>query len=117
MIAIGHLFGYGVGTLDLPKLLGTLLGETQFKQLTAIAAVSLIFAVGVTSYAVNERVLVSSRYVVPFTLWELINFGIGIPTLHRELPRWSQRYSRQLCIFQIAFKAYAGSNSGLGLVC
>ena len=65
MIAIGHLVGYGVGTLDLPRLLGTFLGETQFKQLTAIAAVSLICAVSITSYAVNERVLVTSRYVLP----------------------------------------------------
>ncbi|MCJ1232899.1 hypothetical protein MMC14_000853 [Varicellaria rhodocarpa] len=61
MIAVGHLVGYGVGTLDLPRLFGPLFGETQFKQLTAIAAVVLVLAVSVTSYAVNERVLISSR--------------------------------------------------------
>ena len=61
MIAVGHLVGYGVGTLDLPRLFGPLFGQTQFKQLTAIAAIVLVLAVSVTSYAVNERVLISAR--------------------------------------------------------
>ena len=61
MTAVGHLIGYGAGTMDLLKIFGTTLGDTQFKQLTVIAAAALIFAVGVTSYAVQERVLISSR--------------------------------------------------------
>ena len=61
MIAIGHLVGYGIGTINLQMFLGNLLGDTQFKQLTVIAALVLIFAVGVTSYAVNERILISPR--------------------------------------------------------
>ena len=61
MIAIGHLVGYGIGTINLQMVLGSLLGDTQFKQLTVIAALGLIFAVSVTSYAVNERVLISAR--------------------------------------------------------
>lgn len=63
MGAVGHLVGYAIGTLDLPKLLGTGFGETQFKQLILIAAFALLFAVGITSYAVKERVLISPRYV------------------------------------------------------
>ena len=44
------------------KILGpTFGGDTQFKKLTLIAALGLIFAVGVTSWAVTERVLISSR--------------------------------------------------------
>ena len=63
MIAIGHLIGYGAGTLNLLSIFGTLLGDTQFKQLTLIAATSLAFAVGVTSWAVGERVLIlAARY-------------------------------------------------------
>lgn len=61
MIAIGHLIGYGAGTIDLVKIFGTTLGDSQFKQLTVIAAASLIGTVLVTSYAVKERVLVSVK--------------------------------------------------------
>ena len=61
MVAVGHLIGYGAGTVDLLKVFGTTLGDSQFKQLTVIAAVALLLAIGVTSYAVEERVLVSSR--------------------------------------------------------
>ena len=63
MIAVGHLVGYGAGTLNLLNIFGNLLGDTQFKQLTVIAAASLAFAVGITSWAVEERVLISAaRY-------------------------------------------------------
>ncbi|KAI9795812.1 MAG: hypothetical protein M1835_005134 [Candelina submexicana] len=61
MIAIGHLIGYGAGTIDLLTVFGTTLGDSQFKQLTVIAAVALILAVGVTSYAVQERILIAGR--------------------------------------------------------
>lgn len=69
MIAIGHLIGYGFGTIDLLKIFGTTLGDSQFKQLTLIAAMTLLFAVGVTSYAVDERVLISAQYVEPITIF------------------------------------------------
>jgi solute carrier family 45 protein 1/2/4 len=35
-----------------------MLGDTQFKQLTGVAALTLCLAVGVTSWAVTERVRV-----------------------------------------------------------
>ncbi|MCJ1306421.1 hypothetical protein MMC25_000063 [Agyrium rufum] len=60
MVAVGHLVGYGFGTLDLQVLLGPVFGDTQFKKLTVIAALVLLFAVGVTSWAVEERVLLAS---------------------------------------------------------
>ena len=63
MVAVGHLIGYGAGALDLGLIFGTLIGDTQFKQLTVIAAVALIFAIGVTCWAVQERVLLSPGYV------------------------------------------------------
>lgn len=65
MVAVGHLVGYGIGALDLDTMLGTHLGDTQFKKLTVIAAFSLVFAVTVTSLSVRERVLVSDGYVSP----------------------------------------------------
>lgn len=60
MVAIGHLVGYGAGALDLGRIFGGLIGDTQFKQLTVIAAFALAFAVGVTCWATTERVLVAS---------------------------------------------------------
>ena len=61
MIAIGHLIGYGAGTLDLVSIIGPILGDTQFKQLTVIAAFAFLFAIAITSWAVEERVLISAR--------------------------------------------------------
>ncbi|KAF2731210.1 sucrose transport protein-like protein [Polyplosphaeria fusca] len=60
MVAVGHLIGYGAGAIDLAKVFGPTLGNTQFKQLTAVSALALCITVGVTSWAVNERVLVSN---------------------------------------------------------
>ena len=65
MIAIGHLVGYALGSIDLLKVFGTTMGDSQFKQLTLIAAIALLLAVGVTSYAVEERILISTKYVDP----------------------------------------------------
>lgn len=50
--------GYAAGALDLHSVFGTLLGDTQFKQLTVVAATVLCVSIGITSYAVTERVRV-----------------------------------------------------------
>ncbi|CAF9928070.1 MAG: hypothetical protein ALECFALPRED_003940 [Alectoria fallacina] len=52
---------YGAGTLDLVSIFGNILGDSQFKQLTVIAAVGFLIAIGITSWAVEERVLISAR--------------------------------------------------------
>lgn len=59
MVAVGSLVGYAAGAVDLGKIFGPMLGDTQFKQLTAVAAITLCLAVGTTSYCVTERVLIS----------------------------------------------------------
>ncbi|KAF4549372.1 General alpha-glucoside permease-like protein 2 [Elsinoe fawcettii] len=59
MTAVGHLVGYAIGASDLSLVFGKLIGDTQFKQLTVIAALALVLAVCVTSWAVTERVLIS----------------------------------------------------------
>jgi solute carrier family 45 protein 1/2/4 len=59
MVSLGHLAGYAVGTLDLVQLFGTSFGDTQFKKLTVFAGIGLILTVGITSWAVTERILVS----------------------------------------------------------
>ncbi|KAF2715285.1 sucrose transport protein-like protein [Pleomassaria siparia CBS 279.74] len=59
MVAVGSLVGYGAGAIDLKSVFGPMLGDSQFKQLTAVAAMTLCFTVGITSWAVTERVLIS----------------------------------------------------------
>jgi solute carrier family 45, member 1/2/4 len=61
MVAIGHLVGYAAGTIDLVGIFGTTLGNSQFKQLAIISGCTLLFTNGVTSWAVTERVLISTR--------------------------------------------------------
>ncbi|KAL7789447.1 major facilitator superfamily domain-containing protein [Trichoderma ceciliae] len=58
MNAIGHMIGYGAGSVDLVGLFGAALGDTQFKQLTVIAAMAILGTTCVTCWAVTERVLV-----------------------------------------------------------
>jgi MFS family permease len=58
MVAVGSLVGYGAGAVDLKRVFGGWLGDTQFKQLTGVAAITLCVAVGTTSWAVTERVRV-----------------------------------------------------------
>ncbi|KAM3077060.1 hypothetical protein ACMFMF_004975 [Clarireedia jacksonii] len=61
MAALGHLVGYAIGTVDLVQIFGPSMGDTQFKKLILIAAFALLFCIGVTSWAVTERVLISSK--------------------------------------------------------
>ncbi|KAE8349953.1 MFS/sugar transport protein-domain-containing protein [Aspergillus coremiiformis] len=61
MSAIGQLISYVIGSIDTVSIFGTTIGDTQFKQMTVIAALSLLIAVLVTCYAVSERVLITAR--------------------------------------------------------
>lgn len=58
MVAVGSLVGYAAGAIDLKSVFGPMLGDSQFKQLTSVAALCLCITVGITSWAVNERVLI-----------------------------------------------------------
>ncbi|KAI9806828.1 MAG: hypothetical protein M1833_002485 [Piccolia ochrophora] len=61
MAGFGHVVGYILGALNLVKIFGTTMGDTQFKQLCVVSGAALLLAQGITSYCVTERVLVSSR--------------------------------------------------------
>ncbi|RDW86706.1 putative sucrose transporter [Aspergillus mulundensis] len=61
MSAVGQLIGYVFGSLDIVSIFGTTFGDTQFKQMTVIAALALLAAVAVTSYSVKERILITAR--------------------------------------------------------
>jgi solute carrier family 45 protein 1/2/4 len=60
MSAIGHGIAFATGAIDLPSLFGPSLGKTQFQQLTVLAALALVGTCGITSWAVTERVLLST---------------------------------------------------------
>lgn len=64
MVAVGSLVGYAAGAVDLGSIFGGLIGDTQFKQLTVVAAVVLLACTGITSWAVQEKVLLDDGYVL-----------------------------------------------------
>jgi solute carrier family 45, member 1/2/4 len=59
MVAVGHLLGYAAGAVDLTRFFGSMLGDTQFKQLIVISIMALIGTIGISCWAVEEKVLVS----------------------------------------------------------
>ncbi|KAK7531319.1 sucrose transporter, partial [Phyllosticta citribraziliensis] len=63
MVAIGSLIGYGCGALDLGAIFGSLLGDTQFKQLIVVAAIALLTCTGITCWAVSEKLTMNSKEV------------------------------------------------------
>ncbi|KAK3996335.1 major facilitator superfamily domain-containing protein [Cladorrhinum sp. PSN332] len=62
MGSLGHIIGYAMGAIDLVQIFGPTLGDTQFKQLTIIAALGMLGTAAITCWAVTERVLVSVRH-------------------------------------------------------
>jgi len=58
MSAIGSILSYMTGTIDLQFFMGNFFGDTQLKRLIVIAIVALCAAVIITSWAVQERVLI-----------------------------------------------------------
>ncbi|KAK6541170.1 hypothetical protein TWF694_008540 [Orbilia ellipsospora] len=62
MIAAGNVISYLAGSIDLVGIFGHwFLGNTQFKKLCLIASATLGGTVGLTCWAVSERVLLSRR--------------------------------------------------------
>ncbi|AEO65844.1 uncharacterized protein THITE_133054 [Thermothielavioides terrestris NRRL 8126] len=62
MNSLGHIVGYAMGAVDLVQLFGPRLGDSQFKQLTIIAALGMLLTSGITCWAVTERILLSVRH-------------------------------------------------------
>lgn len=84
MVAVGALAGYAVGTVDLPGTFGKFFGDTQFKQLCLIAAVFFLSTVCITAWAVEERILISSKDAdvksgVLRTLGQIIKTALNLP--------------------------------------
>ncbi|KAI5300471.1 hypothetical protein KEM55_007137 [Ascosphaera atra] len=97
MAAIGHLVGYAIGAVDMVKVFGTTLGQTQFKQLCVISAASLLGCVGVTCWAVTERVLerpsdVDKRASAAQILSQLFRRTVNLPPRIKSIC-WVQFWS------------------------
>lgn len=89
MVAIGHLIGFYAGFLDLRNYI-TFLGDTQLKILCAISSFALLFCVGVTSWAVEERVLLATdenanKHTVYNILRSLLHTGFHLPRRIRQI--------------------------------
>ena len=119
---IGSLLGYGIGTLDLPGIWGSWLGNTQFKQLCVLAALILTGCCGITAWATAERVLISPKYALLFVGHrKLACAQLGdadmVLGLTRRVPVLSgslSNSSRPPSIFQTEYRLFAGFNSGHG---
>ena len=85
MLGLGHLLGYVAGTLDLLRYFGHYLGDSQFKQLCIIAGAAIVFSNGITSYCVQERVLLSRPLVCSYLCLKPADLGKG-PTKRAQEP-------------------------------
>jgi solute carrier family 45 protein 1/2/4 len=52
------------GMVDLRSIFGNALGDSQFKQLMVVSAFLLLLCVGITCASVNERVLLTRKWVL-----------------------------------------------------
>ncbi|KAF2238582.1 MFS general substrate transporter, partial [Viridothelium virens] len=98
MAAIGHVIGYILGSIDLHQIFGDFLGNTQFKQVVVVAALGLVLSVGVTSWAVTEKVLISdgtdtTDHDGPFAMFsQILRTTLNLPARMRIIC-WIQFWS------------------------
>ncbi|KAK9235920.1 hypothetical protein V1525DRAFT_408443 [Lipomyces kononenkoae] len=89
MVAGGHLIGYFAGVIDLVDYF-PYLGNTQLKVLCAISSLALLLCVGLTSWAVEERVLIRTSDVdksnsIYHILKSLLHTGFHLPSRIRQI--------------------------------
>jgi solute carrier family 45 protein 1/2/4 len=85
MTGAGHLIGYLIGTFDVGTVIGRVFGDAnnqQFKAMTVIASFALLVAVGITSNAVTERILLPFDSTSPKSKAESM-FGVLKSLIHR----------------------------------
>ncbi|KAK9370440.1 hypothetical protein V1509DRAFT_617783 [Lipomyces kononenkoae] len=89
MVAGGHLIGYFAGVIDLVDYF-PYLGNTQLKVLCVISSLALLLCVGLTSWAVEERVLIRTNEVdksssIYHILRSLLYTGFHLPFRIRQI--------------------------------
>jgi solute carrier family 45, member 1/2/4 len=116
MIAIGHLLGYVLGYLDLVAGLHGFLGDTQLKSLCIISSAALLCSVGITSFAVSERVLMKSFEHHSLSLFEeMINiFKVLFQTVRNIPANVTLIFKIQLCAWYgwFSFLFYSATWAG-----
>src|ERR1700753_2065969 len=100
MVAIGHLFGYAAGVIDLTCIFGSAIGDTQFKQLIIVSTASMLGTVGITCLAVEERGLVSlgedksqKAFIIATMVSSVVRAGSSLPRRISTV-YWIQFWSR-----------------------
>ncbi|CAO3563112.1 unnamed protein product [Mortierella alpina] len=102
LMGLGGIFGYFMGNVDLPQLL-PFFGDTQIKCLCVLACLFLALTVGLTCFAVTERVMVRSpRSSSSSSLKESLQGFTSVLRAIRYLPTRIQ----QLC--NVQFFAWMG---------
>lgn len=96
MIAGGHLVGYFLGFLDLVKIFGGWLGNTQLKSLCMISSLALLVTVGITSVSVTERVQLT-RYGEKKKGFFLQVLGV-VMTLYQAVLTLPKRIALVFCV-------------------
>ncbi|KAK9447613.1 uncharacterized protein V1518DRAFT_94921 [Limtongia smithiae] len=89
MVAAGHLVGYYAGFINLINYF-PFLGNNQLKILCAISSFALLLCVGITAWAVEERVLTitneeASKISVYHILRSLLHTGFHLPVRIRQI--------------------------------
>lgn len=116
MIAIGHLMGYVLGYLDLVAGLHGFFGDTQLKSLCITSSIVLLCSVGITSFAVSERVLMKSYEHHSLSLLEqMINiFSVLFNTVKNIPANVSLIFKVQLCAWYgwFSFLFYSATWAG-----
>lgn len=119
MSAVGHLIGYGIGSIDMVATFGNFLGDTQFKKMCVVAASALVFATSFTSWAVKERILVSNGYNFQFDTCtprsNLLTNTIVKQESLRHLQYCALCYTLLFICLQ-EYKPFVGYSFGRGLV-
>ncbi|KAG0231446.1 hypothetical protein BGW41_002183 [Actinomortierella wolfii] len=101
LMGLGGIFGYFMGNVNLPEVLPAF-GNTQIKGLCIVACLFLVFNVGLTCWAVTERVMVRATSSSSSTLSEFLGGFRTIFQSIRHLPLQIQR----LC--NVQFFAWMG---------
>ncbi|KAG0225062.1 hypothetical protein BGW42_004693 [Actinomortierella wolfii] len=85
LMGLGGIFGYFMGNVNLPEVLPAF-GNTQIKGLCIVACLFLVFNVGLTCWAVTERVMVRATSSSSSTLSEFLGGFRTIFQSIRHLP-------------------------------
>ncbi|KAF9428507.1 hypothetical protein BGZ94_002136 [Podila epigama] len=101
LMGLGGIFGYFMGNVNLPELIPAF-GNTQIKGLCVVACLFLVWNVGLTCFAVTEKVFVRAPKVSSSFITEFI---LGFKSIFRSI-RYLPTRIQHLC--NVQFFAWMG---------